>query len=84
VTWAGSLVITAAAINTTHKMTPTAFRNIKALINRCPMGESIHDCDDHGNAAYHARSGPKGVIRFGFAIGCGRELEAVLLVVTNG
>jgi hypothetical protein len=31
VTWAGSLVITAAAINTTHKMTPTALRNIKAL-----------------------------------------------------
>jgi hypothetical protein len=30
VTWAGSLVITAAAINTTHKMTPTALRNIKA------------------------------------------------------
>jgi hypothetical protein len=29
-------------------------------------------------------SGPKGVIRSGFAIGCGRELEAVLLVVTNG
>src|SRR5262245_13062795 len=66
VTWAGSLVITAAAINTTHKMTPTAFRNIKALINRCPMRESIHDCDDHGNAAYHARVRAKGRNSFRF------------------
>ena len=39
VTWASSLVLTAAAINTTHKITPIAFRNIKALINRCPTGK---------------------------------------------
>ena len=38
-TRAGSSLLTAAVINTTHKTRPKAFKNIRALINRCPTGE---------------------------------------------
>src|SRR6476660_6252426 len=43
-TRAGSSLLTAAVINTTHKTSPRAFRNIRALINRCPTDEPLHDC----------------------------------------
>jgi hypothetical protein len=33
------LLVAAAAINMTHKTRPKAFKNIRALINRCPMGD---------------------------------------------
>ena len=38
-TRAGSSLLTAAVINTAHKTRPKAFKNIRALINRCPTGE---------------------------------------------
>ena len=38
-TRAGSSLLIAAVINTTHKTRPKAFKNIRALINRCPTGE---------------------------------------------
>src|SRR6266699_463734 len=40
-----SLLVAAAAINTTHKTRPKAFRNIRALINRCPTAEPLYDGD---------------------------------------
>ena len=41
-TRAGSSLLIAAVINTTHKTRPKAFNNIRALINRCPTGEPLH------------------------------------------
>ena len=41
-TRAGSSLLIAAVINTTHKTRPKACNNIRALINRCPTGEPLH------------------------------------------
>src|SRR4051812_2852636 len=43
-TRAASSLLIAAVINTTHRKRPKAFRNIRALINRCPTDEPLHDC----------------------------------------
>ena len=58
-TRAGSSLLTAAIINTTHKTRPKAFKNIRALINRCPTGEPLH----HSRLAFAAQPtmcGPAG------------------------
>src|SRR3954452_12901675 len=50
-TRAGSSLLIAAVINTTHKTRPKAFNNIRALINRCPTGEPLH----HSRLAFAAQ-----------------------------
>src|SRR3954463_2249588 len=58
-TRAGSSLLIAAVINTTHKTRPKAFNNIRALINRCPTGEPLY----HSRLAFAAQPtmcGPAG------------------------
>src|SRR3954468_20562285 len=51
VTRAGSSLLIAAVINTTHKTRPKAFNNIRALINRCPTVDPLH----HSRLAFAAQ-----------------------------
>ena len=75
-TRAGSSLLIAAVINTTHKTRPKAFNNIRALINRCPTGEPLH----HSRLAFAAQPtmcGPAGEIPPDpdFALGVSLKLE---------
>ena len=75
-TRAGSSLLIAAVINTTHKTRPKAFNNIRALINRCPTGEPLH----HSRLAFAAQPtmcGPAGEIPHDpdFALGVSLKLE---------